>query len=315
MSVKQMSMVWEHEFKSAHQQVMLALADHAHDDGTEIRPSVRRLAWKTGYGERQIQRILKELRDELKILILQREGGGRAKPNVYSFDWTKGVEKSPFEPKKRVTSEPVKGDISGVKGDITVSPEPSLEPSGNHPIPVGAETSSAPADEYIAFIAEELAGSDVPYTGGWRGRHGKQFKEHILKGVPEASLYKSCDRIIERWTGGEQGEAHAKLAVEQALGDVLNGRPPGHATSKLAAVDSGTPPDVIEYIFANTRNESIKRGESRIRDALERFDFTAGESPPYPVQKKLGNDDNEAWAVLSSLQSLIRQSRKVAHAS
>ena len=100
--------------------------------------------------------------------------------------------------------------------------------------PVGTETSSVSANEFVSFLAEELDGADVPYTNGWRGRHGKQFKEHIRKGVPESALYKACDRIVERWTG----ETHAKLSVEQALGDVLNGKPPQHTKRHLTPTPS-----------------------------------------------------------------------------
>ena len=154
MSVKQMALVWEYEFKPAHQQIMLALADHAHDDGTEIRPSVGRLAWKTGYSERQVQRNLKELRNDLKILVLQRKGGGRGNPNVYRFDWTKGVKKSPFIPKgERVTSENGKGDISDIKGDTATSPEPSLEPSSLEPSRRDAKASPKETINYFELFA------------------------------------------------------------------------------------------------------------------------------------------------------------------
>src|SRR5215218_2722554 len=104
MSVKQMGMVWEHDFDHAEQLIMLALADHAHDDGTEVRPSVEKIAWKTGYKRRQVQNILKHLRDEKKILVLTKQGGGRGNPNVYRIDWTKGAKKTPFNP-ERVQSE------------------------------------------------------------------------------------------------------------------------------------------------------------------------------------------------------------------
>ena len=62
MSIRQILQVWEHEFSHPHQSVMLALADHAHEDGTGIRPSINRIAWKTGYSERSVQNILSQLR-------------------------------------------------------------------------------------------------------------------------------------------------------------------------------------------------------------------------------------------------------------
>ncbi len=149
MSIKQMSVVWEYEFKPAEQQVMLALADHAHDDGTEIRPSVARLAWKTGYSERQVHRVLARLRDDLGILVLTKKGGGRGFPNVYRFDWTKGVKKSAFRTRETLTSDGVNPDNSDINPDTAMSYEPSLEPSSIEPSfsPEGAEASSAPEDE------------------------------------------------------------------------------------------------------------------------------------------------------------------------
>lgn len=121
------------------------------------------------------------------------------------------------------------------------------------PTPVGAETSSATpkADEFVSFLAEELDGADVPYTGGWRGRHGKQFKEHIAKSVPSETLYKACDRIIERWTG----EKHHKLTVEHAVGDVLNGGGPRRLESGQAIngkVAAARRKEGYEWLFGET---------------------------------------------------------------
>lgn len=172
--------------------------------------------------------------------------------------------------------------------------------------PVGTEKPVA-ADEFVSYLAEELDAADVPYAAGWRGRHGKQFKECIGKDVSTETLYKACDRIAERWTD----ERHHKLTVEHALGDVLNGTPPKHVSAVPASGGNGrlngTPPEVIEYVFANTRNPVIKSGEERIRSTMATFDFTGGDSPPYPVQKKLGGDDSESWAVLESIRTLCRR--------
>ena len=63
MSIRQILQVWEHEFSHPHQAVLLALADHAHEDGTGIRPSISRIAWKTGYSERSVQNIMSQLRE------------------------------------------------------------------------------------------------------------------------------------------------------------------------------------------------------------------------------------------------------------
>lgn len=56
-----MTMVWELDVPNNFQSVLLVLADFADDDGTNAYPSVDRISWKTGYSERQVQRILRQL--------------------------------------------------------------------------------------------------------------------------------------------------------------------------------------------------------------------------------------------------------------
>lgn len=230
MSVKQMGMVWEHEFGHGEMIVMLALADHAHDDGTEIRPSVARLAWKTGYEVRQIQRILKHLRDDLGILVLVKRGGGRGNPNVYRFDWTKGVKKTPFNPQRvssetltseqRVTSAQERVTLEELNGDTAMSPEPSvIEPSVNNTTKV-VDGEPSPGI-FVGYLREELDGSDVPLLRNREDRYAAEFKKLLAKDVTPEILYKICDRIIERW----RDDLHYKLSAEQAMEDVVNGKP------------------------------------------------------------------------------------------
>lgn len=156
--------------------------------------------------------------------------------------------------------------------DASAHTKRELKESGKESSPEGTDK-PVTADEFVSYLAEELDTADVPYAAGWRGRHGKQFKECIGKDVPTETLYKACDRIAERWND----ERHHKLTVEHALGDVLNGGSPKH-TEKLSqgAGRSGTstPQEIIEYVFANTRNPVIKSGEERIRSAMAAFDFT-----------------------------------------
>lgn len=193
MSVKQMALVWEHEFDHAEQSVMLALADHAHDDGTEIRPSVARLAWKTGYEARQVQRILKHLRDDLEILVLVTEGGGRGKPNVYRFDWVKGVKKSPFKP-KRVT-------LSKEKGVTATSPEPSsLEPSYSRK---GSKDLPNPLVNPMGYFSVLANIMEIKTEDSDRKHLPKQFKDLLrLKEPPREEMVQVITHILsERLKG------------------------------------------------------------------------------------------------------------------
>ena len=95
MSIRQILQVWEHEFSHPHQSVMLALADHAHEDGTGIRPSIKRIAHKTGYAERSVQNIVSQLR-ELGILVVTVPATHNT-PNEYRFDWSVATSKPSFD--------------------------------------------------------------------------------------------------------------------------------------------------------------------------------------------------------------------------
>ncbi|MGI8932939.1 MAG: helix-turn-helix domain-containing protein, partial [Phormidesmis sp.] len=95
MSIRQILQVWEHEFSHPHQAIMLALADHAHEDGTGIRPSIKRIAWKTGYSERSVQNIMGQLRD-LGLLVIVVPATHNT-PNEYKFKWAAVTPKPSFD--------------------------------------------------------------------------------------------------------------------------------------------------------------------------------------------------------------------------
>jgi len=155
MSIKIMSQVWELDLPHNAQSIFLALADHADDDGY-CYPSVGRLAWKTGYGVRQVQRTLKELRDNKLAVPIGSVAGGRHNTVVYRLDPSAGKQKPPFQPRterqiladikgdnmtpfdaeaeikgdiqdaERVTFETQRVSPETLKGDIAMSPEPSV---------------------------------------------------------------------------------------------------------------------------------------------------------------------------------------------
>lgn len=136
MSVHVMGNVWELDLDPAHKLVLLAMADHADHEGGSVHPSVRLIAHKTGYSERQVQRIMRAL-EAAKILVVESPStGGRGHTTHYRIVTANGVILSPFKrtekgdiPAERVTSETKKGDIRALKGDIAMSPEPSEESS------------------------------------------------------------------------------------------------------------------------------------------------------------------------------------------
>jgi len=58
-----MAKVWELDLPKHETLILLALTDHAADDGTQIYPSIAYIAWKTGYSVRRIKDIMKNFRD------------------------------------------------------------------------------------------------------------------------------------------------------------------------------------------------------------------------------------------------------------
>ena len=121
MSVRVMSGVWEVDLDHGAQGLLLALADHADDDGRRCYPSVPYLAWKTGYSESQVRRIMKQLRESGLIVSVANENGGRGNPVEYVIHLEKGSKKPPFIPKQeRVGPETHGADLEAEDDD----PEP-----------------------------------------------------------------------------------------------------------------------------------------------------------------------------------------------
>lgn len=86
MSVRVMSMVFEADgITSTQKLVLLALADHAADDGTSIYPSVDTIANKTCLSQAAVRKALKELRSTLGIIRIARKFTSRM-PNKYAIN-------------------------------------------------------------------------------------------------------------------------------------------------------------------------------------------------------------------------------------
>ena len=134
-----MSLVWEREMSHPQQAVLLALADHAHDDGTRIHPSYGRLAWKSGYSKRQVQRVVLGLIKSGAVVRYQR-GGPKAGTNVYRLDLSVFPLKAPFRwchpdttPDTEVVTKRHQGSDKTPRGsDIAMSPESPSESPDKH---------------------------------------------------------------------------------------------------------------------------------------------------------------------------------------
>lgn len=121
MSVKTMAKVWDMELSPGDKLVLLAYADHADHDDTNMYPSVETVARKTGYSERHVQRITRDLE---KKGFLVNDGKGIHGTNRWSLG-RGDILSVVTSTTKGVTSTTSGGD-TGVTRTIL---EPSLEPS------------------------------------------------------------------------------------------------------------------------------------------------------------------------------------------
>lgn len=168
MSIKFMAKVYELAIDSDTREILMALADHADDEGYSIFPSVARIAWKIGDGSmnergeytntRTVQRKLRELQAMGALVELKPSGYHRA--TEYGLDLSVFPKKAAFQPKgDNLSSRVLKGDKKPLKGDTTLSPEPSL----NVHTPAKSEEPTLPTPRETAW--KELA-EVFPITNG-----------------------------------------------------------------------------------------------------------------------------------------------------
>jgi len=116
MSVKVMNAVFDRYPNGGGEMLLaLALADHAHEDGRHIFPSVEHLAEKTRQSVRSVQYQLRRMQDAGWLILVNSGNGGRQMHSEYriSLDWINGAEIAPF---KKGANDDVKGAIHDKKG-------------------------------------------------------------------------------------------------------------------------------------------------------------------------------------------------------
>ena len=127
MSGKIMGQVWDLDLPTNEQLVLLAMADHADHIGENIYPSVGLIAWKTGYSERTIQRLIKSLLKK-NILKIQKQRPG--KTTIYCTAFQNAPLRQPYKSEQTpdIYVTPDTKDVTPTP-DTQMSPEPSIEPS------------------------------------------------------------------------------------------------------------------------------------------------------------------------------------------
>ena len=90
MSVKVMGLVWDLAIEPNKKFVLLAYADHADHRGKNIFPAIETIINKTGYHERSVQRITRELEEEGYLIS---DGCGPKGTNKWAIPLSKGGDK------------------------------------------------------------------------------------------------------------------------------------------------------------------------------------------------------------------------------
>jgi len=175
MSIKLMAEVWTRNLPHAEQSILLALADHADDEGGSVFPSVGLVAWKTGYSTRQVQRIIRKLEVDGALTLVKTAVRYRA--NEYRIDLEAVAVKAPLRgdnmsslDETGVTSTPsgVTTEAPGVtqlghpRGDTAMSPRTTSEPSSEPPL----ESHTLLAEQFASMI-EQNTGRNPKVDRSW----------------------------------------------------------------------------------------------------------------------------------------------------
>lgn len=188
MSIRLMTMVFDRYPEGGSEMLLaLALADHAHDDGSRIWPSVGELARKTRQSTRTVQRQIQKMVALGWLELVSSATGRRGSTNEYRVtpSWVAGADLAPrgdkLTPHKEVeVIHPVGGDIhtgdrltpleEGVRGDTgdawgdtamsrrgdtAMSPESSGTINNRHtPLPPGGGATGF--DELFAIYPNKI---------------------------------------------------------------------------------------------------------------------------------------------------------------
>ncbi len=125
MSVRASAIVWEEsQQKGSALLLLLALADYAHDDGTNAFPSVPTLAKKTRLGRRNIQLLLRKLEEAGEVAPMGLVASGTVVYRLILPGFSTGGVKftSPKQPGGAKITRGGETPIAG--GAITPSPDP-----------------------------------------------------------------------------------------------------------------------------------------------------------------------------------------------
>lgn len=187
-----MSAVWEMDgIDGTECLVMLALADHADDEG-RCYPSIRRLADRSKLSERGVQKVIGRLIEKGFVSVVQ--CGGRRGANLYIVSTTPERRSSlnDVHPRTTFTTPP---------NHVRKTPEPrSPEPSGTI---IEPSESNGARDALLTVLSQEAADAFIDHRRAKRAKLTVKAAQLIAK---DLTHHPNPDAVVEAsikngWTG------------------------------------------------------------------------------------------------------------------
>jgi len=212
MSVKVMSMVWEHgPAKASERLMLLAIADHADDSGAAF-PGVERLARKCCVTLRPAQNTIRALERDGWMTV--EVGGGRNNTNHYQIN----LDRLTTPPTPLSTAPPLGSTGNPAVHDgnpavlmqetpLSTAPEPSVEPSVEPVLAFSAMTTAI--DLFDTFWSEYPRDGRVESKketrAAWEAALKKDSPTNII-----AALRRQLPHMRQQVRGGANYNKHAK---------------------------------------------------------------------------------------------------------
>lgn len=276
MSIKVMNMVFERYPVGGNEGMLaLALADHAHDDGTRIWPSLDSLAHKTKQSRSSVRRHLKVMQDCGWLELVNRTDGRAGGTNEY-----------------RINPEWIAGRMTIGEG-VNLNPSPGADEAVDNLVEQGAickgegvtavvgEGVTAVAPESSRTVSEPSTTPQPPVETGGRGQPNNRKSEQppppssserqrwrwteTRSGIEARGMDLGLGRWDERaWpsAGGESFQAYTTrvyVAHLAALGVVST---PQDVRAAISSATGMKDADVLR-LMAFRANDKTKRGDAR----------------------------------------------------
>lgn len=269
MSIRLMTDAWQLLMPATKKMVLLALCDHANDEGGSLHPSIKSISIKASISERQAQRIIHALIEDGFLSVVGNEfGGAPGATRRYQINLKKlktGDTHVTGDKMSRVTNTTETGDICDMRrvtfatetGDThvtqTIKLQPSIETSINHQV------------------------REAQILPGWlKEKDWEDFKNHRvalkakLTAEAERRAIKSLEALVN--SGNDPGDVINQSIINGWKGlfpvsQHKNNSPPS------CAVYSGTLKDkqrqeVADAIFGN-RNKREERDITGVAECLD----------------------------------------------